>query len=75
MKIFSGSWHRNQYLFPIPTGLGAYRARGYYPAGQHPDRMQMYAGPLWARARQGLDAGRRPDRRRHAGRHHHSPRL
>ena len=43
---FPGS--RNQYLFPIPTGLGAYRARGYYPAGQHPDRMQMYAGPLWA---------------------------
>ncbi|MCW0209695.1 MAG: M81 family metallopeptidase, partial [Achromobacter sp.] len=33
---------------PIPTGLSAYRARGYFPAGQHPDRMQMFSGPLWA---------------------------
>ena len=47
--LFRFPGNRNQYLFPIPTGLGAYRARGYYPAGQHPDRMQMYAGPLWAR--------------------------
>ena len=46
--LFRFPGNRNQYLFPIPTGLGAYRARGYYPAGQHPDRMQMYAGPLWA---------------------------
>lgn len=49
MKIFSGSLATETNTFsPIPTGLGAYRARGYYPAGQHPDRMQMYAGPLWA---------------------------
>jgi len=49
MKIFSGSLATETNTFsPIPTGLSAYRARGYYPAGQHPDRMQMFSGPLWA---------------------------
>lgn len=49
MRIFSGSLATETNTFsPIPTGLGAYRARGYFPAGQHPDRMQMFTGPLWA---------------------------
>ncbi|PND32090.1 microcystin LR degradation protein MlrC-like protein [Achromobacter sp. HZ01] len=49
MRIFSGSLATETNTFsPIPTGLSAYRARGYYPAGQHPDRMQMFSGPLWA---------------------------
>ncbi len=49
MKIFSGSLATETNTFsPIPTGLGAYRARGYFPAGQHPDQMQMFSGPLWA---------------------------
>lgn len=49
MKIFSGSLATETNTFsPIPTGLSAYRSRGYYPAGQHPDRMQMFSGPLWA---------------------------
>ncbi|MCY1197790.1 Metallopeptidase family M81 [compost metagenome] len=49
MKIFSGSLATETNTFsPIPTGLSAYRARGYFPAGQHPDRMQMFSGPLWA---------------------------
>ncbi|WP_447918208.1 M81 family metallopeptidase [Achromobacter aegrifaciens] len=49
MKIFSGSLATETNTFsPIPTGLSAYRARGYYPAGHHPDRMQMFSGPLWA---------------------------
>ncbi|KAA5925022.1 M81 family metallopeptidase [Achromobacter xylosoxidans] len=49
MKVFSGSLATETNTFsPIPTGLSAYRARGYYPAGQHPDRMQMFSGPLWA---------------------------
>ena len=43
MKIFSGSLATETNTFsPIPTGLSAYRSRGYYPAGQHPDRMQMF---------------------------------
>jgi len=49
MKIFSGSLATETNTFsPIPTGLASYRARGYFPAGQHPDRMQLFAGPLWA---------------------------
>ncbi|WP_286894407.1 M81 family metallopeptidase [Achromobacter sp. UBA2119] len=49
MKIFSGSLATETNTFsPIPTGLASYRARGYFPAGQHPDRMQMFSGPLWA---------------------------
>lgn len=49
MRIFSGSLATETNTFsPIPTGLSAYRARGYFPAGQHPDRMQMFSGPLWA---------------------------
>lgn len=49
MKIFSGSLATETNTFsPIPTGLSAYRARGYYPSGQHPDRMQSFSGPLWA---------------------------
>ncbi|MBB1627331.1 M81 family metallopeptidase [Achromobacter sp. UMC71] len=49
MKIFSASLATETNTFsPIPTGLTAYRARGYYPAGQHPDRMQLFSGPLWA---------------------------
>ena len=49
MKIFSGSLATETNTFsPIPTGLSAYRSRGYYPAGPHPDRMQLFSGPLWA---------------------------
>src|SRR3981081_4856871 len=32
----------------MPTGLSSFRERAYYPAGTHPDRMQMHSGPLWA---------------------------
>ncbi|QKH34564.1 M81 family metallopeptidase [Achromobacter pestifer] len=56
MKIFSGSLATETNTFsPIPTGLSAYRARGYYPAGQHPDRMQMFSGPLWAARQRAQD--------------------
>jgi len=49
MKIFSGSLATETNTFsPIPTGLASYRTRGYFPAGKHPDRMQLFAGPLWA---------------------------
>ena len=72
--LFRFPGNRNQYLFPIPTGLGAYRARR--PASILTACRCMPAAVGGAqRARQGLDAGRRPDRRRHAGRHHHAPRL
>jgi microcystin degradation protein MlrC len=49
MKIFSGSLATETNTFsPIPTGITAYLTRGYFAAGQHPDRMQTFGGPLWA---------------------------
>lgn len=49
MKIFSASLATETNTFsPIPTGMAAYKARGFYPAGTHPDRMQLFSGPLWA---------------------------
>lgn len=49
MRVFSGSLATETNTFaPMPTGLSAFRERGYYPAGKHPDRMTQFAGPLWA---------------------------
>ena len=41
----------------MPTGLASFRARGYYPAGQHPDHMTLFSGPLWAARQRGKDKG------------------
>ena len=49
MRVFTGSLATETNTFaPMPTGLSAFRERGYYPAGKHPDRMTQFAGPLWA---------------------------
>ena len=49
MRVFSGSLATETNTFaPMPTGLPAFDERAYYHAGQHPDRMQMHGGPLWA---------------------------
>lgn len=49
MKIFSASLSTETNTFsPIPTGIDSFRSRGYYPAGQHPDTMLQFSGPLWA---------------------------
>ncbi len=49
MRVFTGSLATETNTFaPMPTGLSAFRERGYYPAGTHPDRMTQFAGPLWA---------------------------
>ena len=49
LRIFSASLATETNTFsPIPTGLNAYKDRGFYPAGTHPDRMQLFSGPLWA---------------------------
>src|SRR3546814_6498906 len=56
MRIFTASLSTETNTFsPIPTGIDSFKARGYYPAGQHPDTMLQFSGPLWAareRARQ-----------------------
>lgn len=49
MKLFTASLSTETNTFsPIPTGLQSFRERGYYPSGQHPDRMLHFSGPLWA---------------------------
>ena len=49
MRVFSAALATETNTFaPMPTGLSSFHERAYYPAGQHPDRMQMHSGPLWA---------------------------
>jgi microcystin degradation protein MlrC len=49
MRVFSAALATETNTFaPMPTGLSSFHERAYYPAGAHPDRMQMHSGPLWA---------------------------
>ncbi|MFN0186571.1 MAG: M81 family metallopeptidase [Aquabacterium sp.] len=50
MRIFTATLATETNTFaPLPSGLKAWKEeRGYYPAGTHPDRMTLFAGPLWA---------------------------
>ncbi|CAN5456029.1 M81 family metallopeptidase [soil metagenome] len=58
MRVFSGSLATETNTFgPMPTGLMSFKDRGHYPAGQHPDRMTLFSGPLWAARLRGKDAG------------------
>ncbi|MFO1326011.1 MAG: M81 family metallopeptidase [Rubrivivax sp.] len=58
MRIFSGTLATETNTFaPMPTGLQSYRERGYFPAGQHPDEMTFFAGPLWAARLRGRERG------------------
>ena len=79
MRVFTGALATETNTFaPMPTGLGSFRDRGYYPAGKHPDAMSFFAAPLWA-ARQrakahgwdlveGMVAGGAAERHDHARR-------
>ena len=49
MRVFSATLATETNTFaPLPTGLAAFRDRGYFPAGKHPDEPQLFTGPLWA---------------------------
>lgn len=49
MRVFSATLATETNTFaPLPTGLAAFRDRGYFPAGEHPDEPQLFTGPLWA---------------------------
>ena len=49
MRVFSAALATETNTFaPMPTGLSSFHERAYYPAGAHPDAMQMHGGPLWA---------------------------
>jgi len=48
MRVFAGTLATETNTFaPMPTGISAFKERGYYPAGTHPDHMSLFAGPLW----------------------------
>ena len=49
MRVFSATLATETNTFaPLPTGMAAFRDRGYFPAGEHPDEPQLFTGPLWA---------------------------
>ena len=59
MRVFSGALATETNTFaPMPTGLASFRDRGYFPAGQHPDHMLYFSGPLWAARLRGAEHGR-----------------
>ena len=48
-KVFSATLATETNTFaPLPTGLDAFRDRGYFAAGTHPDAPTLFTGPLWA---------------------------
>ena len=58
MRVFSATLATETNTFaPMPTGLSGFKERGYYKAGQHPDHMSFFAGPLWAARLRGKPAG------------------
>ena len=58
MRVFSGSLATETNTFaPMPTGLSTFHDRGYFGAGQHPEQMTFFAGPLCAARLRGRAAG------------------
>lgn len=58
MRIFSGGFGTETNTFaPMPTGMASFKERGYFAAGQHPDCMQQFGGPLWAARLRGKERG------------------
>ncbi len=58
MRVFSATLATETNTFaPMPTGLSSFKERGHYKAGQHPDHMSFFAGPLWAARLRGKAAG------------------
>ena len=58
MRVFSAALATETNTFaPMPTGLATFHERAFFPAGQHPDKMQMHGGPLWAARQVGPPRG------------------
>ncbi|WBY03563.1 M81 family metallopeptidase [Ramlibacter tataouinensis] len=58
MRVFSGGLATETNTFaPMPTGMASFKDRGYFAAGQHPDHMFFFAGPLWAARLRGKEFG------------------
>jgi microcystin degradation protein MlrC len=58
MRVFTATLATETNTFaPLPTGLSSFRDRGYFKAGQHPEGMSFFAGPLWAARERGRALG------------------
>jgi microcystin degradation protein MlrC len=58
MRVFSAALATETNTFaPMPTGLATFHERAFFPAGRHPDKMQMHGGPLWAARQVGPSRG------------------
>ena len=58
MRVFSAALATETNTFaPMPTGIATFHERAFFPAGQHPDKMQMHGGPLWAARQVGPSRG------------------
>jgi microcystin degradation protein MlrC len=58
MRVFSATLSTETNTFaPMPTGMATFRERGYWKAGEHPDHMSFFAGPLWAARLRGEPLG------------------
>ncbi|MET3512388.1 microcystin degradation protein MlrC [Pseudacidovorax sp. 1753] len=58
LRVFSACLATETNTFaPMPTGMASFRDRGYFKAGEHPDTMVFFAGPLWAARLRGKEAG------------------
>lgn len=58
MKVFSAALGTETNTFsPMPTGIDAFQAHEYFPAGQYPDRPTFYGAPLAVARRRGAQLG------------------
>ena len=58
MRVFTATLATETNTFaPLPTGLSSFRERGYFKAGEHPEAMSFFAGPLWAARERGRALG------------------
>jgi microcystin degradation protein MlrC len=58
LRVFTATLATETNTFaPLPTGLEAFRQRGYYPAGTHPEAMSFFAAPLWAARQRARECG------------------
>lgn len=58
MRVFTATLATETNTFaPLPTGLEAFRDRGYFKAGAHPPHLTLFAGPLIAARAQAAARG------------------
>lgn len=58
MRLFTAALATETNTFaPMPTGLDAFTAECFFPAGTHPEQMTFFAAPLWAARQRAREHG------------------